>query len=158
MSTLYEIAENYQALLSMDLDAETLADTLESIEGEFEDKADNICHLIAEVGGKVDIIDAEIKRLSARKKTLSNRKDNLRDYLLTQMEIIDKKKIETPKFTITRVLGREVCFIENESSIPQMFQKTTISIDKTLLLQHLKDGESIAGASIGIGSSSLRIK
>ncbi len=158
MDTLYKIAENYQALLNMDLDEETLADTLESIEGEFEEKADNICHVIAEVGGKVDIIDAEIKRLQARKKTLSGRKDSLRNYLLTQMEVIDKKKLETPKFTITRVLGRDTCLIENESVIPQMFQKTTISIDRALLLQHLKDGESIDGAVIGTGASSLRIK
>lgn len=52
---LYEIAEAYRAL-SDQLEAahtpdemkQTLADTLESIEGDFEDKAENMAALIAE--------------------------------------------------------------------------------------------------------------
>jgi hypothetical protein len=36
---LYELANEYRELENMDLDADTLADTLESLEGEFDAKA-----------------------------------------------------------------------------------------------------------------------
>ena len=53
MSTLYQLTEAYQELLSMaldpDTDPEALADTMEAIEGEFEDKADGYAKVMKEM-------------------------------------------------------------------------------------------------------------
>ena len=50
MSTLYELSADYQKLLELaedpDTDAETLADTLEALGGEIEDKADNYARVM----------------------------------------------------------------------------------------------------------------
>jgi seryl-tRNA synthetase len=166
MSTLYEIADNYKELLNMDLDEETLADTLESIQGEFNDKADNICHVVANIKSDVEAIEAEMSRLKARKDGFELRLSGLKDYLRLQMESIECKKIETSKFTINCVVGRQVVNVTDESKIPDAFfdVKRVVSLDKKMLLENLKaqiaDSTlvTIEGAEIAISKSSLRIK
>ena len=53
MSNLYELTNNYETLLNMlydeDADEEMILDTLESIEGEIEDKADGYAKIIREL-------------------------------------------------------------------------------------------------------------
>lgn len=156
---LYEIADNYKALLDLDIDEQTLADTLESITGEFEDKADAICHVIANLDADIEALDAEAKRLQARKSTFSNRKDSLKGYLRSHMELIDKKKIETTKFTINCVAGRDMAVILDEDKIPKDYfnEKVTVSLDKKALLTALSAGD-VEGAEMGKTKSSLRIK
>lgn len=158
MTTLYDIKDRYSELLSLDLPEDAIADTLEAIEGELEVKADKICHVIANIDSDCEAIDAEIKRLQARKKVLDNRKESLKDYLRTNMAAMDMKKIQTPLFTINRVAGRAMAVITDESKIPQQFQKVSVSIDKTLLLNALKEGKAVEGAELGESKESLRVK
>ena len=70
--TLYELTEQYQQLVDMAADAEpeVLADTLEGIEGEIEDKADNYAKVIRSIAGDIESVQAEIDRLSRRKRAM----------------------------------------------------------------------------------------
>jgi hypothetical protein len=157
---LYEITDNYKALLDLDIDEQTLADTLESIEGEFEDKADAICHVIANLDADIEALDSEAKRLQARKNTFSNRKDSLKSYLRSHMELIDKKKIETAKFTINCVAGRDMVGEVDYSKLPARFMylpEVEEKLDSKMLLEALKAG-NVQGAKLGKTKSSLRIK
>jgi chaperonin cofactor prefoldin len=157
MTTLYEIKENYRGLMDMELDAETMADTLEAIEGEFEVKAESICYVLANIDSDIDALDNEVKRLQARKKVLNNRKESLKDYLRENMTAIDKSKIETSLFTISRVKGRASALISDEALIPKQFQRITVSIDKTALLAELKN-QPVEGAELTTSKELLRIK
>ena len=68
---LYELSQNYLAVQDMELDEETLRDTLDSIEDAFEDKAENIAKLYRTVEAEEKAFEAEEKRFYAMKKNSS---------------------------------------------------------------------------------------
>ena len=156
---LYEIADNYKALLDLDIDGQTLADTLESITGEFEDKADAICHILINLRAQSDMLAKESNRLDARADVIVYREEKLREYLKVNMEKFGKKKIESAKFTINCVAGRDMAVILDEDKIPKDYfnEKVTVSLDKKALLTALSAGD-VEGAEMGKTKSSLRIK
>ena len=68
MSNLYQLTNNYEIVLNMlydeDADEEMILDTLEAIEGEIEDKADNYAKIIKELEAKQNARKEEAKRLT----------------------------------------------------------------------------------------------
>jgi hypothetical protein len=163
MTALRVISEQYRGLLDLaktdDLPIEAIKDTLDGIEGEFNDKALKIVDVISSVEGDIAQIDAEIDRLAARKKTIVNRNQSIRDYLQNNMEACGITKIQCPLFTITLAVGRDIVVIDNEDELPDEYisVKTSTAPDKKELLKALKEGE-IKGAHIEKSKSSLRIK
>jgi uncharacterized protein YlzI (FlbEa/FlbD family) len=163
MTALRVISEQYRGLLDLaktdDLPIEAIKDTLDGIEGEFNDKALKIVDVISSVEGDIAQIDAEIDRLTARKKTIVNRNQSIRDYLQNNMEACGITKIECPLFTITLAAGRDIVVIDNEDELPDEYiaVKTSTAPDKKELLKALKIG-AVAGAHIEKSKSSLRIK
>ena len=73
---LYELAEQWDAVFNMMEDGETdeqvILDTLQSIDGEIEDKADNYAKLIKNIHADTEILKAEEERLYQRRKSLEN--------------------------------------------------------------------------------------
>ena len=71
MNTLYELTSEYLQLLEMaedpDVDLQTIADTMEAIGGEIEDKADGYARVMKQIEANAAGIKAEIGRLTARK-------------------------------------------------------------------------------------------
>ena len=63
MNTLYELKENYKHIANMlyeeEIDEKCILDTLESIEGEIEDKADNYAVIIKELSSDAEICKQE---------------------------------------------------------------------------------------------------
>ena len=59
MSNLYELKNNYEEVLNMlyqdDIDEQMVLDTLESIEGDIEDKAENYAKIIRELESKQNV-------------------------------------------------------------------------------------------------------
>ena len=82
---LYELAEQWDAVFNMMEDGETdeqvIFDTLESIEGEIEDKADNYAKMIRNLQASVDVLKAEEERLYQRRKSTENHIQRLKDNL-----------------------------------------------------------------------------
>ena len=160
MTSLYKLTEEYRELENMDLDAETLADTLESLEGEFDAKADAICHVLANMSGSANELANEIRRLDIRRDSIVNRQEKLKDYLRENMEKLGKKKIESAKFTISCVAGRDkVGDIDEDKLSSEFFEVIPESkkLNKALLLRTLKCGD-VEGAELIKSKSSLRIK
>ena len=156
---LYKITEDYRALQDMD-DCEAVTETLELIEGEFKDKAENCLSVIANWSSDVEQIDVEIKRLQAMKKSYVNKQESLKEYLRTNMEATGISKIECSLFKISLGKGNPVAVINNEDEIPDEYVtvKTVIAPDKREILKALKGGAEIPGASLEIGQSKLTIK
>jgi hypothetical protein len=158
---LYELANEYRELENMDLDADTLADTLESLEGEFDAKADAICHVLANLQAQRSAIIDELSRLEEREGRVSVNIDGLKDYLRDNMEKLGKKKIESAKFTINCVAGRDKVRVYDEVQIlDQYFTVVPESkkLDKRMLLADLKEGFELEGVELEKSKSSLRIK
>lgn len=163
MTALQKITGEYKELLALASDPEMPGDaiqnTLEAIEGEFNDKAVRIVEVINSVGSDIAAIDAEIERLQARKKVIQNKDKSIRDYLRSNMEACQIKKITCPLFTITLAAGRDVVVIDNESDLPDEYitVKTSTAPDKKALLEALKSGD-VPGAHLEKSAPSLRIK
>ena len=79
---LYEITELFMRFASMvengEIEEDAIADTLESIEGELEEKADNIACLIKSWQAEAEAIKAEEKALAERRKVKENQINNLK--------------------------------------------------------------------------------
>ena len=97
---LYEIVEQHKELEKLaedgEIDAQTITDTMEGIEGEFNDKAISLIHVTNIMTGDVDILDGEIKRLKARMDSIKNKQNSMREYLRFNMENSGITKITCP--------------------------------------------------------------
>lgn len=147
MNSLYELTSEYKELLEMledaDLDADVIKDTLDGVEGEFEMKADAIAKVIAEEKGDAEKIDAEIKRLTARKKTKLNNAERLKKYLESAMGAMGKKKFATALFGFGIRKNAPAVVIDNEEKIPkEWWIEQEPKLDKAGLKNHLKNNET----------------
>jgi hypothetical protein len=162
MTTLRELTSDLHEIQQLAMDpeipADALANTIEGLEGMFNDKAVRIVHVIANQDSDIEAIDAEIKRLQERKRVRVNAQERLKDYLRFNMERTGITKIESDLFTITLVKPRQIVVIDDEQQIPEDYQRVTVVPDKTLIGKALKDGYEVKGAHLGEGKSSVRIK
>ena len=166
MATLYELTGEYLALLEMaedpDTDAEALADTLESLDYDIEEKADAYVAVIGELNNDVAKIDAEIKRLTARKKTISGNADRIKQNLQDTMAAIGKRKLKTALHTISIAKnGGKVPLVIDDVDIeelPDCFVKIEKSIDKAMIREYLEGGRELAYARFGDPGYHLTIR
>lgn len=100
---LYEISDQYAALMDMadDIPADALADTLESIQADFDEKAINVALVIQNLKSDENQLKEEIDRLTAKKRAIKARQDRLREYLLTNMQAVKKMAIKSHLIGIT---------------------------------------------------------
>ena len=163
MSKLYELTGQLKELENMEGDEDfalAIRDTLEAIEGEFNDKALAVSRVALNFDSDIEALDVEIKRLQDRKKTIKNRHDQLIEYLRYNMESAEIQKVSCPLFTITLAKGRDVAIIDDEDKLPDdlMRVKTSVEPDKVAILEALKNGKEVPGAHIEKSKSSIRIK
>lgn len=165
MTKLYTIAEEYRELVKLaDSDDEGMVlavkDTMDAIGGEFELKAQAVIQVALNMDSDCAALDAEIERLQARKKTITNKANNLREYLRINMEATGITNISCPLFSISIAKGREMVVIDDADKLPDELVKvkTEIQPDKAAILAKLKAGEKVPGASLGRTKSALKIK
>ena len=122
---LYELTEQWDAVFNMMEDGETdeqvIFDTLESIEGEIEDKADNYAKMIRNLQANVDVLKAEEERLYQRRKSTENHIQSLKDHLQANLEFIGKTKFKTDlfSFSVSKNGGKQPLSItDNLDEIP----------------------------------------
>ncbi len=161
--SLYEISTEYQeafnTLQEMGLDVDDIADSLAAIQGEFEDKAINCIKWEKGIGGKIDTIDAEIKRLQARKKTITNQRDSFREYIRSSMEATGINEIESDLFTITLKKAAKVVEADIDH-VPAEYvnTKTVETLDRLKIKQDLQADIDVKGAKLVDGKRGLLIK
>lgn len=142
--SLYSMTEAYKRLLSMlyddEADESAIIDTLDSIEGAMEVKADSIASIMQALQGDIDILDAEIKRLQARKKVFENKKARLQAYLEQAMRATGKTKFSTALFSysIRKAGARALVLDVQPEQLPAEFQKITVAADKDAIKAAMK--------------------
>lgn len=144
MSNLREITGDLLQLMVMledEPDSEILKDTLESVEGELDVKAENYVYIIKEYESRIQAIEAEIKRLTERKKTSENNINRLKSALQNTMEIIGIKKCGGDIYTVTLREGSLQLGDLVEEEIPKKYfieVPATYKLDKKTLLADAK--------------------
>lgn len=121
-------------------------------------KAGNIIKFLKMQEMNLENIDAEIKRLTALKKSYKNKIDNLKTYTVSNLERIDKKKIET-EVGILSLRRSESVNIKDVELLDKRFrrEKITVEADKTAIKKAIKEGEEVAGAELVL-KNSLQIR
>lgn len=160
MSSLYELTGQYVALMDMaeDADPDVLRDTLEGIEGEIEDKADNYAKVIRSLEGQVDALDEEIARLSGKKKALNNSIQSIKNNLERSMLTTGKTKFKTLLFSFNIQKNPASVSIKDKSKIPEQFWKQKDpEVDRVALKTYLKEHGATEYAEL-VQSESLRIR
>lgn len=164
MSSIYEITQDYLTILEMmelpELDAQTLRDTMEGIDGEFEIKADGYAKVLKEIEASIEAIDKEKERLAERSKTLKENAKKLKATLQGAMETIGKTKFKTDLFSFG-IQKNPVALVIDENDVkkfPRKYIKVERSIDKTALKEALKNGAEFEGLAHLEQSESLRIR
>jgi chaperonin cofactor prefoldin len=161
---LYELSGQYLELQELaereELPTDAIFDTLEGIDGEIRVKAENIGKVCANWDSDIEALDRQINALTARKRAINNRKENLKEYLRGNMEATGINKIECPFFIINCVPGRDHAVIDDNDKLPDEYVDvvTTIKPDKAAITKALKAGVDVPGAHIEKTKSSIRIK
>jgi hypothetical protein len=165
MTALYTITEQFKELAALAETADedlavALRDTMEGIEGEFQEKGKAIAMITLNIDGDLEAIQSQIDRLTERKRIITNRKESLKEYLRTNMDAAGITKITHPLFTIACGKGKPIVVIDDEKAIPDDFVnvKVTSAPDKAAIAKALKDGQEVPGAHSEIGKSSISIK
>lgn len=158
---LFELTDNYNQILDMiDEGAEGLQDTLESLEGAIEDKVDGIGRVLKALEYNTKAIKEEEQRLSQRRKTLENEANNLKVYLASQLDKIGKKKVKGTLYSANIQNNPPSVNVLDTEKIPEEYwviPEVQPQLNKKALLQALKDGKEVEGATMTQGSS-LRIR
>ena len=141
-------------------------DTLDGIEQEFEDKAENVAAYIKSLKAEADDLKEEEAALNRRRKVKENQIDRLKDYLLHSMMTINRTKIDTPKAKLSIRNNAESVRFDDENEFitrcelagaDDFLRYKKPEIDKTEVKAALKRGEQIDGARL-IRTQSLIIK
>lgn len=125
MSSIYELTDMYKTVEDMlydgETDEQTILDTLEGIDGEIEEKADNYAKLIKNLLSDAAALKEEEERMYNRRKSLENKAQRLKDTLQANLEFIGKTKFKTLlfSFSVAKNGGKQPLSItENLEDIP----------------------------------------
>lgn len=164
MTALFQLAEQHRALSDklhdLDLDDQTIADTLEGESGDLIEKGKNVAAVFRNLESDAKQIKEAEQQLAERRKAYEKRAESLKHYLKTNMEVACIKKIECPWFVITLATNPEAVTVDDESAIPRDYFKeipTSYVLDKGMVKKAIGDGLAVPGARLTRGTS-LRIK
>lgn len=148
MSSLYNLRQDYQILLEQlydgDVSEEILLDTLDSIEGAIEDKADSYARILRQFDADIDKIKAEEARMRSRRMALESRKEFLKSNLYSTMKAVGLKQIKTPLFTVNiqKNGGKRALVLDVPvEELPECFRKVEYKADTEALRQWLDGAE-----------------
>jgi hypothetical protein len=154
---LYEISTQYrqlaERLADMDLDAVTVADTLEAsgLTDALPDKAQGVEMVARAAEMHCPTIDAEIARLQALKARRQKIAQGLRDYLKWNMENAGVERVECPLFTLTLKKNPPAVEVDDGHLVPDSFwvtPKPVARIDKKAIAAAIKAGYEVPGAKL----------
>lgn len=169
---LYEYAEDFKALfdslddMSGDEELEQAwFDTLESVEAEFDDKAENVIAFIKELNAQAAALKEQEKAFAERRRAKEHHAERLKKYLLGCMNTVGRKKIDRPMGCASVRSNAESPQFDSESGFiewakrnaDELLRYKEPEIDKAAVKRYLQAGNELDGVSLE-RSKSLIIK
>lgn len=155
MTALYQLAADFRAqaekLADMDLDPQTLADTLESISGDVEVKAQNVAMFCRNLEATADAIKAHREAQKEREDAMRKRAEALKSYLARCMDACGIEKIEGPGIALS--FRKSSAVVINEPGlIPAQYMRQPDppppAPDKAAIAAAIKAGAEVPGAHV----------
>ena len=152
---LYELTQQQlelkQHLMGMNLDEQTITDTIEGSSLEISKKIENYGIVLRDRESFVDAISKEIERLTERMNAEKKRIERTKNWLLSSMVTLEIKHVECPLFTIAVQDNPPSVDVYNDNLIPEEYMRVpepkppVPAPDKRLILSDLKAGKEVAG-------------
>lgn len=162
--TLYELTEQARILQEWaqdpEVNAKTLADTMESLDGEIADKLEACAKVIKNLEADEAALKAEAARLTEKARTARSGIDRIKKMMQTAMDQIGKKKIKGELFSFGIQKNPAAVVVDAEPrNIPADFliwQQPKVNKEK--LKKALQAGEDLDGIAHLAQTESLRIR
>lgn len=156
---LYEIALSFRAeadkLADLDLDEQTLADTLDSLSGELETKATHTAMVLRNIEANAAAIKEAEAQMAARRKALEARAARIKDWLLAGMMVAGVQKIECPHFRLSVRDNPGAVEVYEPELIPAEFMRQPepppAAPDKSAIKEAIKAGREVPGCRLTVG-------
>lgn len=157
--TLYSLAQEYrqqlETLNDMELPPEVVQDTLDSLGGELEVKAENTVAYMRHLEALADSIKLAEAQMELRRVAIERRVAQLKDYVLACMQDAGIHKIESPYFVVSVAKNPPAVEVYNQEIIPMEFMKTPPAPppapDKKAIIDAMKSGVDVAGCRLKQG-------
>ncbi|MDR0274111.1 MAG: siphovirus Gp157 family protein [Burkholderiaceae bacterium] len=154
--TLYDIAALYRAdadkLAELDLDDQVVLDTLESMSGALEVKAQNVVAFARNLQASAAAIKQAEEQMAARRKAIERRAASLLHYTQTAMQVAGVQKIECPWFRLSIQSNPPAVHVFEPGLVPGQFMRTPEppppAPDKTAIAKALKAGQDVPGCQL----------
>jgi hypothetical protein len=165
---LYELTQEFvqfkNQLEEMDLDDQTVADTLDSLYLPIEVKAENIIKHIKNLEALADAKKLEAKRLSDSASADLKRVEKLKTYLADNLQRVGIKNLQAGVFALSFRKGSEVVEVD-ENKVPNQYTRPDLWIaqepkllGKAELKKMLKSDDPIPGITLVRKPDSLVVK
>ena len=153
---LYEITDAYLSLDEAEKTDEIIK-VLDGIKDEFDKKAENTVKVIRNFEADIQALRDEEKRLADKRKSLEKKKEDLKEYLYSNMERLNLRKVSAGLFDINIQKNPQSIKILDEATIPDKYKIASYKLDKKTLKDDIKDGLEIEGVSL-VQTEGIRIR
>lgn len=135
MTALFLLADEYHSavekLADLELDDQTIADTLEGMSGDIETKARNVAAFARNLEATAAAIKDAESQMAARRKAMESRAANVRRYLLTCMQVAGIQKIECQLFSLAVRSNPPAVDVFDQAQVPTHFMRKSLAVDIT---------------------------
>lgn len=153
--TIYDLTDEYRRLEELDVtipeDAEALEALTEEIANGFEAKAENYCKLMRNIQADCDALREEKRKIDAKLKSRESLFDSLKESLQWAAEQVwtegESHKCGIFSLRIQRTPPR----VELTGPVPEEYNVTTVSPNKSKIMEALKNGEDLPFAELQRG-------
>lgn len=160
MTALYQLAADYQEaaekLAESGLDDQTIADTLDGLAGDIEQKAIQIAKMIRNLEAEEEAIRKAVDDMVKRANAADARAAHLREYLRQNLLQAGIKKVACPYFVISIKATPASVVIDDEKMIRGDLMVWPSAPpprpDKRAIAAALKAGEEVQGAHLESGT------
>jgi Siphovirus Gp157 len=156
MTSLYLLTQEFKAaeskLYDLDLDEQTIIDTLDAMSGELEVKATNTVMVARDMRMTAAAIKEAEAGMAARRKAIEARADALERRVLDSMILTGISKIECPYFNLSVRDNPFAVDIFDSAMLPNAYwtdpKPPEPAPDKTLIKKAINDGFDVPGARL----------
>lgn len=162
MESLYLISEKYREAMDYlsdpenDIDAQTIADTMESLDDEMVVKLCNVARAVKNMESMASAIREAERSMASRRSILQSKAEHLREYMLVSMQKTGIDKAFAPDIECKLAKNPPSVEVFDEAEIPQEFwrEKTEYLIDKA----RIKAAGGCPGARVVTDAMRVSIK
>lgn len=153
---LYDIAEIYENLENIDDDVAVSA-AMDAVDAAVEEKLESTAKVIRNLEAEAEALEAEEKRLKARKMAVRNRIADIKGYVQQNLEAMGKDKVTSGIFKWSIQANAPSVNILDESLIPDDYWKIERKPMKTEIKKAIEAGELTEGVEL-VRTKSLRLR